>query len=409
MAQAPNGPPVGGQQITRWVLVAFLVAILIGAMWTVRGVILLALTSIVLVVLLTTPIRFLHKRGMNRGLATAISLLTLPAFVVVFMLIVLPLLSDQIIRLTDLIEQGITQVVQQWEALNAGPPEYFLGLHLASMQSPVVPPEDPFFNGIQTLVSSIQIDSETLQQVGSQALSAFSQIGVTVIPLVSGVASVLLNILILVFMSMYLLSDPKGHEDGVIRLLPLSYRHRGRAIIDRLDDALRGWLESTVLAMIFVGLATWIGLTILGLREALALGFIAGLLAFVPTFGTLIAAVLAAIVGVLQQPQNIGWIIILTYGISLVQSQVISPLLVAGRINLPPVMVLLGQIVFGVFFGFMGLLLAVPLAAIVMVLVQEVYIKDILGDRSGDADQEDESENKPHVLVVDDGLVTDGV
>lgn len=409
MAQAPNGPPVGGQQITRWVLVAFLVAILIGAMWTVRGVILLALTSIVLVVLLTTPIRFLHKRGMNRGLATAISLLTLPAFVVVFMLIVLPLLSDQIIRLTDLIEQGITQVVQQWESLNAGPPEYFLGLHLASMQSPVVPPEDPFFNGIQTLVSGIQIDSETLQQVGSQALSAFSQIGVTVIPLVSGVASVLLNILILVFMSMYLLSDPKGHEDGVIRLLPLSYRHRGRAIIDRLDDALRGWLESTVLAMIFVGLATWIGLTILGLREALALGFIAGLLAFVPTFGTLIAAVLAAIVGVLQQPQNIGWIIILTYGISLVQSQVISPLLVAGRINLPPVMVLLGQIVFGVFFGFMGLLLAVPLAAIVMVLVQEVYIKDILGDRSGDADQEDESENKPHVLVVDDGLVTDGV
>lgn len=409
MVQAPNGPSFGGQQITRWVIVAFVIAILIGAFWTVRGVVLLALTSIVLVVLLTTPIRFLHKRGMNRGLATAISLLTLPAFFIVFMLIVLPLLSDQIIRLTDLIEQGVGQVINQWEALNAAPPEYFLGLHLGAIDAPVVPPEDPLFSGIQTLVNSIQIDSETLQQMGSQVLSAFSQISVTVIPLVSGVASVLLNILIVIFMSMYLLADPKGHEDGFIRLLPVSYRHRGRAIIDRLDDALRGWLESTILAMIFVGLATWIGLTILGLREALALGFIAGLLAFVPTFGTLIAAVLAAIVGVLQQPQNIGWIIILTYGISLVQSQVISPLLVAGRINLPPVMVLLGQIVFGVFFGFMGLLLAVPLAAILMVLVQEVYIKDILGDRSGNPEPEEDKENQPHVLVVDDGLVTDGV
>ncbi|MGQ9889835.1 MAG: AI-2E family transporter, partial [Aggregatilineales bacterium] len=58
------------------------------------------------------------------------------------------------------------------------------------------------------------------------------------------------------------------------------------------------------------------------------------------------------------------------------------PLLVAGRINLPPALVLLAQIVFGLLFGFLGLLLAVPLAAILMVIVQEVYIRDILGDKA---------------------------
>ena len=76
-------------------------------------------------------------------------------------------------------------------------------------------------------------------------------------------------------MSLYLLTDPRGHEDGLIRLFPLNYRQRAREIIDRLDLAMRGWLESTLLAMVFVGVATWIGLTLLGLDEALALGVIA--------------------------------------------------------------------------------------------------------------------------------------
>src|SRR5690606_5000083 len=227
------------------------------------------------------------------------------------------------------------------------------------------------------------------------------------IPVVGGVASVFLNILILIFMSLYLLTDPKGHEDGLIRLLPIHYRQRGREILDRLDMAMRGWLESTLLAMVFVGVATWIGLTILGLDEALALGVIAGLLAFVPTFGTLIAVILAVAVGILQQPQNVGWIIVVTYAISLVQSQVISPLLVAGRINIPPILVLLSQIIAAVFFGFLGILLAVPLTAILIVIIEEIYVKDFLGDRPENTQAESGKQAQP--VAVDDGLVTDGV
>ena len=72
------------------------------------------------------------------------------------------------------------------------------------------------------------------------------------------------------------------------------------------------------------------------------------------------------------------------YGVSFIQSQIVTPLLAPGSIRLPPVLVLLGQIVAGAFFGFLGLLLAVPLTAIVMVLVQEIYVKDMLGDHSVD-------------------------
>jgi predicted PurR-regulated permease PerM len=174
------------------------------------------------------------------------------------------------------------------------------------------------------------------------------------------------------------------HQEGLIRLFPISYRHRVREIFARLDETLRGWLRATVISMALVGVATWAGLTVLGVQQAAALGVLTGLLSFIPNFGPVIALIPTLAVGIVQTPENWGWVFVVIYGVSFVQSQVVTPLLVSGSIRLPPVLVLLGQIVAGAFFGFLGLVLAVPLTAIVMVLVQEVYIKDMLGDRSAD-------------------------
>ena len=95
-----------------------------------------------------------------------------------------------------------------------------------------------------------------------------------------------------------------------------------------------------------------------------------------------IAALIPALaVGFAQAPQNIGWIVLIIYGTSFLQSQIIAPLLFKESINLPPVLVLIGQIFAAIFLGFLGIMLAVPIIAILMILVQEVYVKDILGDR----------------------------
>src|SRR5690606_32098886 len=298
-------------QIPRWVIVMFITSLALVAFWEIRNILLLLLTSIVLVVLITTPVRFLTRRGVDRRVATLVSLLIIPTFFLVLTLTVLPLLATQFATLSRLVEAGIGRLQESWETLDATPPQYFLGWNYEIIGLAI--PRDPFLEAAATFIESFQFDAELITQVANQIFNAFGQFGVTVIPVVGGVASVFLNILILIFMSLYLLTDPKGHEDGLIRLLPIHYRQRGREILDRLDMAMRGWLESTLLAMVFVGVATWIGLTILGLDEALALGVIAGLLAFVPTFGTLIAVILAVAVGILQQPQNVGWIIVVTY------------------------------------------------------------------------------------------------
>ncbi|MXX02277.1 MAG: AI-2E family transporter [Gemmatimonadetes bacterium] len=84
------------------------------------------------------------------------------------------------------------------------------------------------------------------------------------------------------------------------------------------------------------------------------------------------------------------WTAVIIYGVSFFQSQVVSPVLASERMNMPAILILLGQIIFGFFFGFLGLMLAVPLSACVAVLIDEMYVKDVLGDQrkaSGEAEE----------------------
>lgn len=351
--------PPAYSSITRWVVIAILVLLLLAAAWVVRGVLLLTLASIILVVLLQMPVRRMTGRGVPRPVAIALALVFILVIMVALTLFVLPQLVQQFVILATVnIPQGVQELLNLWA--NGDIQRQF-----------------PILAGITT--KDIE---EFLNQASTQILAALGAFGVSVLPVLGNVADTLLSLLIVLFMSMYLIADPEMHRDGAIRLLPKWYRARGREILDRCAGALRAWLKATVLSMILVGLLTWIGLALVGLQQALVLGVIAGVTAFIPNFGPLIALIPSIAVGVIQAPDQIGWIIVVVYGVSFIQTQIMIPLLVAGSIRLPPVLVLLGQIVAGVFFGFLGIMLAVPITAIVLVLVQEIYVKDVLDDQT---------------------------
>ncbi len=351
---------------TRWVLVAVVVVILLVAAWIIRGILMLTLASVILVVLFTTPIRFFMRHGVPRPLATLLSVALITLLILILVLAALPTLVQQFSTVvTVLIPQGIEAIVQQW-------------------QSGAIVEQYPFLAFIET----IDFDLPTLiNTLGVQLAQAAGQFGVSVLPVLGGVADTVLSLLIMIFLSIYLVANPRMHQEGLIRLFPISYRHRVREIFARLDLTLRGWLKVTVISMALVGVATWFGLTLLGIQQAAALGVLTGLLSFIPNFGTVVALIPTLAVAIVQTPEHWGWVFVVIYGVSFIQSQVLTPLLVSGSIRLPPVLVLLGQIVAGAFFGFLGLMLAVPLTAIMMVLVQEVYIKDMLGDKTVDAVQ----------------------
>jgi predicted PurR-regulated permease PerM len=344
--------------ITRWALLAVIATLIILAMWSLRGILLLFLAAVILAVVFSLPVRFLQRHGVSKRVATVLSVLFFFVLTVVLSALTLPeLIRQSYLLATVIIPQGVQALVDRWSSGD-------LQQQIPVLQN--ITPQD-----IQTLLDSL----------GNQIVGSLGTIGSSVLPLLGGVADTVLSVLIVIFLSLYLLVDPEGHQAGVIRLLPLSYRQRGREIIDRLGLTMRLWLKATLFSMVFVGIATWIGLALIGVQQAAALGVLAGLLSFIPNFGTIVALIPSLAVGIVQTPQSIIWIIVIIYGVSFIQTQILLPVLVAGSIRLPAVLVLLGQIIAGAFLGFLGLMLAVPITAIIMVLIQEVYVRDVLGDR----------------------------
>ncbi|MBK9747854.1 MAG: AI-2E family transporter [Chloroflexi bacterium] len=369
-------PNTAYSSVTRWVLTALAVIILLVAAWIIRGILMLTLASVILVVMFTMPIRLMISHGVPRTIATIASLILVLLLVVILIGTALPTLIQQFTVLaTVIVPQGVEALAVRWTN----------GELLAQY---------PFLSFLQDLDVQPFLDT-----VGSQFATALGQLGVQVLPVLGGVADTVLSVLIVIFLSMYLLSNPQMHQEGLIKLFPLWYRHRVREIIARLDLMLRGWLRATVISMAFVAIATGVGMALLGIQQAAALGVLAGVLSFIPNFGPIIALIPSIAVGIVQAPENLGWIIVVIYGVSFIQSQIVTPILVAGSIRLPPVLVLLGQIVAGAFLGFLGLMLAVPITAIIMILVQEVYIKDMLGDLSVNE----------RLAAPDEALLPDGV
>ncbi len=367
---------------TRWVLTAVLVIILLAAAWFIRGILLLTLASVILVVLFTMPIRVLVRRGMQRVPATILSLIFITVAVMLLAAVALPTLVQQFnVLATRIIPTAVDTLVARWSSGEL------------QQQFPI----------LQSLEGVTTRDLENLiNTLSVQIAGALGQLSVQVLPVLGGVIDTVLSILIVIFLSIYLLADPQMHQEGLVRLFPLWYRHRAREIITRLDVTLRGWLRATIASMAFVLVGTWFGLTLLGIQQAAALGVLAGVLSFIPNFGPILALIPSIAVGILQAPDNIGWVIIVIYGVSFLQSQVVTPLLVQGSIRLPPVLVLLGQIVAGAFLGFLGMMLAVPITAILRVLVQEVYVKDVLVDKTVSEAPTPEKERQEKTLLLPD-------
>ena len=194
---------------------------------------------------------------------------------------------------------------------------------------------------------------------------------------------------VLLFAAVYFAVQPTRYVDGLLQLVPENHRDRGRELLDVLGTTLRRWLIGQSITMAVVGTLTAIGLLLLGVPAPLALGLISGMFAFVPYVGPILASVSGILMAAMQGPIVTGYVIALYAAIHFVEGNLITPLVQAEAVELPPVVTLFAALVFGLLLGPVGVLLAAPLAVVLLVAINMLYIESILGERrvwpSGDA------------------------
>lgn len=221
----------------------------------------------------------------------------------------------------------------------------------------------------------ILAQAPSLGQILQQSTGVFSQ--------VTGAASrfldALAGVLIVVFLSIYLASDPGLYARGLIELFPENRRQRVREALQVTRRALLWWLLAQMVSMLIIGLLVWLGLMLLGIPLAPVLGLIAGLSEFVPIVGPIVAAVPAVLVAFVQGPTQAFYVLLLYVGIQQVESYMVTPLVQERGTSLPPALTLLATIIFGILFGPLGIIVATPLMVVVFVLTKLLYVEGVLG------------------------------
>ena len=205
-----------------------------------------------------------------------------------------------------------------------------------------------------------------------------SSIGRLVMSVGSGIA----DTLIVVFGGIFLAAQPNFYRIGAIKLVPAPKRALvAEAMVDS-ERALRLWLRGQLLAMVLVGLLTGIGLWLIGVPSALALGLLAGLLVFIPFAGPIIAAIPAVLLARGVGPDLALWTILLYVVIQQCEGNLLQPLVQQYAVDLPPLVLLFSLLGFGMLFGALGIILAAPATVVSYVLVKRLYVQEALGTKT---------------------------
>lgn len=186
---------------------------------------------------------------------------------------------------------------------------------------------------------------------------------------------------VLLFAALYFAIQPGRYVDGLLRLVPALRRESAREMLELLGITLRRWLVGQSITMTVIGALTAIGLAFLGVTAPLALGLIAGMFAFVPYVGPILASVSGILMAAMQGPVMVGYVVALYASIHFLEGNIITPPVQAETVELPPVLTLFATLVFGLLLGPVGVLVAAPLSVVLLVAVNALYIEGILGER----------------------------
>jgi predicted PurR-regulated permease PerM len=213
-------------------------------------------------------------------------------------------------------------------------------------------------------------------------------------PFLSSTATVLAGIVLITFLAIYIAADPDTYHAGLMHLFPHRARRRAGEVLTAMATVLRRWLVTQLIAMVVIGVITTVVLLLLDVEAAFALGLIAGLLEFIPTIGPILSAVPAIAMGFIDSPEKALWVTVAYIGIQFLENNLLIPHLMR-EVDLPPALTIMSQALMAIVFGFLGLMVAVPLVAGLLVPIKMLYVEDVVGDEVSILGEDDDDDDEP--------------
>ncbi|MCU0542506.1 MAG: AI-2E family transporter [Oscillatoriaceae cyanobacterium Prado104] len=319
-------------------------------LWQIRQALLLLFAAIVLATALNRLARYLQRFRLKRSIAVLLSVSFLVLIFVGLFLIIVPPFAQQFQQLTQRAPQGIQRLNEWVDAIEtrfAGQ----IGQRLPNLDvNDIVRQLQPIFN----------------QLVGGAGAFVGNTLGV------------ILSFLLVLVLTLMTLAEPLSYRQAFIQLFPSFYRRRIDVILDECEIALGRWVIGALISMSVISLLSLIGLSVLKVPLALAHAVVAGLLNLIPNIGPGLSVIPPMTIALLDSPLKSGLVLILYFLIQQFESNILTPYVMAQQVSLLPAVTLIAQVFFATFFGFLGLLLALPLTVVAQVWVREVLIKDIL-------------------------------
>ena len=172
---------------------------------------------------------------------------------------------------------------------------------------------------------------------------------------------------LLVFLAMYIGAEPEVYRGWLLSVVPAASRAQARLVLTEIATVLHKWLVTQMIAMVVIGVVSMIVLLVLEVKAPFALAFIAGLFEFIPSVGPVLSAVPAILMAFVDSPEKALAVLVAYWGIQFLENNLLIPYLMRGEMDLPPAITLVAQSMMTLVFGFIGLMVAVPLTAAVLV------------------------------------------
>ncbi|MEO7455473.1 MAG: AI-2E family transporter [Gemmatimonadaceae bacterium] len=345
-------------------------------LWFAHALFLVAFLGVLFGIAVSAGVDRLQQWRIPRGIGAALIVLTFFALLVGAGSWVAPTLRTQGAELRQKLPEAVDRVEQWLEQRNSGVIGILLSSDSAKTTAPAATPvgaqQKPVAGAPAAAPSNTRV-SVIRTRLGEKMSGASRYL----FPFITSTVEVIGGLLLIIFLSIYFAADPDLYRRGALALLPARTRERGAMVFDRIATVLRKWLVTQLIAMAVIGTVTTITLLILDVKAAFAIGLLAGLFEFIPTVGPLLSAVPGVAMAFLDSPEKALYVAFAYWGIQFLENHILIPLLMKGGMDLPPALTVLAQALLALVFGFLGLMVAVPMLATVMVVIQVLYVEQL--------------------------------